>query len=282
MAFDAAELKRKTVRSIAAFSPRSFIAGEQLRRQSSKQALVQFAAGRRQCVCVGTGPSLDCVDLSQVRNSTVLLLNGAFHRMEDFRGNNNQLFWFAQDVKVISEMIANVPESLTKIFTANKFSAIESFYPQFRTGRDVFLQPRPTLRDPASADPDRESLLSIWPGLFTDLDPRTYRWDPRRRFHVALRSVAFSAIFLALHFDFERVIALGMDLPDGRKPHTHASGCGPSLQGRGFGTEARDRALNQLVDMARHRGIRLINASPLSEVEILPKRASIESALLAT
>lgn len=279
MAFNPAELKRKTLRSIAAFNPRSFVAGEQLRRQSSKRALAEVASGGRQCFCVGTGPSLDCVDPSQVHNSTVLLLNGAFHRMEDFQGNNNQLFWFAQDVKVISEMIASVPENLTKIFTANKFSLIESFRPHFRPGRDVFLQPRPTLRDPAKTDPDRESHLSIWPGLFTDLDARSYKWDFRNRFHVALRSVAFSAIFFALHFKFERIISLGMDLPSARDRQVYASGVSQKLQGGGFGTEARDQALNQLLKMAKLRGVKLLNASPLAETDIVPKRRDIEAAL---
>ena len=176
-------------------------------------------------------------------------------------------------------MIGNIPESLTKLLTANKFSRIESFRPHFRAHQDVFLQPAPRLRDPASVDPDRKPHLSIWPSLFTDLDAGNYSWDPGRRFHVALRSVAFSAIFFALHFNFERIIALGMDLPSKSYSHPHAGGCGQSLQGRGFGSEMRDRSLNQLMVMARVRGVQLINASPLAETHIIPKTMDIASAL---
>lgn len=262
-----------------AFSLRSYFLGEKLRRQSSRRALKEFGSGGEHCFCIGTGPSLDCVDLDQVRNSTVLLLNGAFHRLAEFQGNNNKLFWFAFDTRVVSEMISSVPQSLTKIITINRFSGIESFHAHFRPGRDVFLQPKPILRDPAVADPERNSHYSIWPSLFTDLDPSTYHWDVHQKFHVGVKSVAFSAIFFALHFQFRRIIALGMDLPSNKVIHPHAEYCGESLQGKGFGSVARDQALKQLVAMAELREVMLINASPLAETDIIPKRDDIASAL---
>ena len=232
--------RRKAIRGLNVFNINSFIAGERLRRESGRSTLSELSRNQDRCFCIGTGPSLDRVDLREVRDSTVLLLNGAYRRHEELQGNNNRLYWFAHDNQVILNMISEVPESYPRILTVYKFLNIESFRPHFRPHYDVFLQPRPKLRDPATADPDRSPHISVWPGLFTDLDAETYQWDLRRRFHVALRSVAFSAIFFALHFNFERIIALGMDLPDGRSPHVHARGCRRSLQGRGFGTEARD------------------------------------------
>lgn len=199
--------------------------------------------------------------------------------MEEFQGRDNRLFWFAQDINVISKIIADVPEQLPKILTVHAYRFVESWVSHFRPGQDIFLQPKPIFRDPVTADPDRDSQFSIWPGLFTDLDPETYHWDLRRRFHVASRSVAFSAIFFSLHFDFERVIGLGMDLPSRKVTHPHAGSCGQSLHGKGFGTVARDKALKQLVSMARFRRIKLFNASPLAETDIIPKKGSIALAL---
>lgn len=265
----AVSLLAKYKRGLVFFEPGSFLAGEKLRRQSSDASLTRFGELSR-CFCVGAGPSLDAVDLSQVRNSTVVLLNRSITRHADFEGRGNALFWFCQDVKLMWHLFEDVPEGIPKILSAHKYVNLRDLHKRFNPALDIFLQPRPCFRDPARLDSSRASTPSIWPELFLDVEPSRYHWDCRKRFRVAPSSVMFAAIFFAMHFNFREIIALGMDLPDSNANYHYAEGCFHTHRHDHFSRNLTDRCLVHLTELAVYRKVSLLNASPLTSSHVLP------------
>lgn len=70
---------------------------------------------------VGSGPSLDELDISKIHNSTVLLLNNSW-RLYDRVPNDNDVYFFCQDIKVLNELISGVSKSLNKIIFISNYS----------------------------------------------------------------------------------------------------------------------------------------------------------------
>lgn len=163
-----------------------------------------------------------------------------------------------------------VPEGIPKILSAHKYVNLRRLHQRFNPEQDIFLQPRPCLRDPVSLDSSRASAPSIWPCLFLDIDPSRYHWDHRKRFRVAPSSVMFAAMFFAMHFNFREIIALGMDLPDSNANYHYAEGCFHTHRHDHFSRNLTDRCLVRLAELAAFRKISLLNASPLTSSQVLP------------
>ena len=163
-----------------------------------------------------------------------------------------------------------VPEGIPKILSAHKYVNLRYLHQRFNPEQDIFLQPRPCLRDPAWLDKGRGSAVSIWPSLFLDVDPSRYHWDHRKRFRVAPSSVMFAAMFFAMHFNFREIVALGMDLPDSNANYHYAKGCFHTHRHDHFSRNLTDQCLVRLAELASFRKVSLLNASPLTSSHVLP------------
>lgn len=215
-------------------------------------------------VCVGSGPSLDVVDISQVQDCTVLFLNSAFMRWEEFAGQNNKLLWLCVDRKRANALAEKVPDCIKKVVSTHEFKSVRQLARALRQN-DVFLMPHPVLRRvdgrglpnirpvmPSSSDVKIE--YSNWPNI--DILPHT---------------VMLNAIRLSMALGSCRILTMGFDLPaaDSERHSQYAKGAAPPTGGAGFDQQNVERYLKRLCDEAMKVGGSIVNSSPLSEVTSL-------------
>lgn len=250
---------------LTVFNPYAYVQCRELTKRFPPRDLGEDFRGRT-VVCVGSGPSLDVVDISQVNDCTVVFLNSAFMRWKEFADQNNKLLWLCVDRKRANALAEKVPDCIRKVVSTHEFKSVRQLARALRPN-DVFLMPQPVLRRvdgrglpnirPVMPSPsDVEIEYSNWPNI--DILPYT---------------VMLNAIRLSMALGSCRVVTMGFDLPAAasERHFQYAKGAAPPTGGTGFDQQKVEKYLHHLCDKATKVGGLIVNWSPLSEVASLEK-----------
>lgn len=227
--------------------------------------------------CVGSGKSLDEIDLNNIRNSTVILLNGSVLRYKDFQGRGNSLVWFAQDVLRIIDYVEYVPESIPKIITLDRWRHLPKLIGKLDANSDVFFQPKVSFRYMLGSNiKDYQGLKSILPAYkeigSSDSDVALKNGS----FLICPKTVMLTSLYLALQYRPRKIITLGFDVPENADSRSYIkNGFGGKLKDKdkvsSFPHDIISKYQVDFLGCARKKGVKVFNASPLTSEKTFDK-----------
>ena len=164
---------------------------------------------------IGSGPSVDLLDLKKIKNSTVILLNN-FHVLYDEIDESNTIYCFVQDIgffnkkfKYFQPKIKNIiiPTTLNLklnyIFKLLKYkNKSYIFFPKY----NFFLKKKIFYRKKSSIN------FSTY-GFFSNLfyRPKSHEINSIKQIWTAPHSVMFTAIYFSKINNAKKIILLGFD-----------------------------------------------------------------------
>ena len=213
--------------------------------------------------CVGSGKSLDMVDVAPVQHCVVLLLNGAIAYSERF-DSSNTIYWFAQDYKRITEIGPSVPNTTKKILSCQKPDEIPNVEKFLHPG-DAFLLPRFRLQKSVN----HYRVKCVYP---SDTEPLIAR-RRLRTIKLSPNTVMLTAIRVAAGSGAQRIITLGFDLSQNATQTDYAAGAGPVAGGHAgnFDLSLVSNQLSRILAELSAKGVEIANCSPRTHETILPK-----------
>jgi hypothetical protein len=221
--------------------------------------------------CLGSGPSLDMFDLATIRDSTVLLLNGAID-VHPHLSAQNRFLWVCQDESALLSTYPRVPRQLPKLISVHRFEKASKVL-QMLSFDDYFLVPKATFRPkyPTMGEP-RTGRLYLRPKLAGYGGcPMVMRSIDEGFIYPA--SVMLFAISVAAMLAEREIHLVGFDM-----------GVGPADNANGYSALVRDARttgpdrypqavieayLSALKDHAASQGVEIYNHSPFSPERIL-------------
>jgi hypothetical protein len=218
---------------------------------------------------LGSGPSIDEVDLSAVRGSFVVGLNSAFSLFR-YCGSGNRYFWFCQDTKALMEFLPQIPSEVSKLVTVhrfNKYSQIRGFLGP----NDRFLQPRISIF--GRGQHDKPWRLRAWVPRPAMKSGPPYLHDPTAA-HLTLfpSTVMLTAISLFGGFGARNIYCMGFDLTPNDKEQKKVSNLvHQSYKNKGFPSDSISFYLAGLSEEMKQNGQTLWNCSPLTFERVLLK-----------
>lgn len=248
------------------FDPVTYLAGELV---NALPTLKKDGINNREVVILGSGPSVDHVDLSLVSDSIVVSLNSA-HQLCKYCGPGNRYYWFCQDTKVAIECLPNVADEIIKLVTVHRFNR---FFKIFRhlQAKDKFLQPKISFGRNRSGT----SLLGLRDYGVRPLMNRgePYLYDARDdRLTLFPSTVMLTAISLFGGLGAKRVSCLGFDLtPLASVRKKLSEKVNQSYISNSFPNEEISVYLKGLLEEMRARNRELVNCSPLTYERVLPR-----------
>jgi hypothetical protein len=259
------------IHGLTVFNPIGFIQALVLSRKFPINGLGGEFVGKT-VICVGTGPSLDDVDLDQFHESIVLLLNSAIFRYKDFEGRGNTLFWYCVDRKRGNLLADKVPSDVRKIVSVHEFGWISPLFRSMQK-RDIFILPSAVFRRVSG-----KGVPNIRPAM---LAPTCKPLSGFGSLHRCLmpETVMLNAIGLSLGFKAKKIITLGFDLPASSAEYYYARDATPGQVGSGFNRSIVVSYLESLVQEAAKQNALLINHSPRSAVQSVLKHKEGDSTL---
>jgi hypothetical protein len=72
---------------------------------------------------IGAGPSLDNFEISKIKNSIVILINGSYEKYNSF-DKSNKIYFTSSDAQRIHEIIPRLPKELDCIVTSSKYRGV--------------------------------------------------------------------------------------------------------------------------------------------------------------
>lgn len=208
-------------------------------------------------VCVGTGPSLDFIDTSKLKNSVVILLNYAILRKSQF-DESNDFYWMAIDSDRISAIIGLVDSSTPKIVSSHTVQGVYNVK-KFVGPSDYFI--------PLSYDLHLGIrgfyTLPTRPLLLEELLPLN-KWSNKNP-HGSVMSMA---IRLCLTLDARTITLIGYDATVGTNK-AYANGT-PLRNENPFSRGDLEPIDRFLLNECKKKGVRIINSSPLTESLVFP------------
>lgn len=221
---------------------------------------------------VGSGPSLDMVDVSKIHDSTIVLMNGAISRVDFFKGRGNDIIWLAQDVARIFEFIDDVPDDVRKVLSVHEYRKVYSLGKHLKKGRDVFIHPGLKLRYMMGENVKSVTgVKSLRPKYFGAMGEGFHAGSDWRRAYIAPKSVMLFAIYLFIPLRPSRIITLGFDVPEELDEGSYASGISVKISNNAFPNGVINFYLSGLSDEAESSGVNIFNMSPKTNEKILRK-----------
>jgi hypothetical protein len=223
----------------------------------------------KEVVILGSGPSIDEVDLSKIENSIVVALNSAFqlfHRC----GQGNRYYWFCQDTKALVEFLPKIPSDIVKLVTLHRFNKFFKVR-QYLRPNDRFLQPKLSLGKKPHAQ--RHWGVPSWsPRPLMNAGP-PFLYNPKDSTLTLLPStVMLTAISLFGGLGAKRISCMGFDLtPTDHAEKRVSSSVKQSYKTPGFANDSLSFYLKGLLSEIHDRGQTLVNCSPLTHEVVLPK-----------
>lgn len=209
-------------------------------------------------VCVGTGPSLDKVNIKTIKNSIVLLLNGAIEMTHQF-DKSNTLFWLSIDSDRIKTFKDNAPKHVKKILSSHNISGL----PQL----NKVLQPDDYLI------PFRYDLYisKKWIKTLPQRPNQTNSLIPLHAKNNVVQkgTVMLLALRLAATLQAKQIILLGYDATTSKKK-SFASKISTTSDAP-FSKEDLTEPVQKIIKECSRLGIQVLNASPLTEDTVIPQ-----------
>lgn len=270
---------RLTVKEVGQFKLRSFLLGEKINK--SKNLPPRFFEGKS-VYMLGAGPSLDEVELSEIHDSAVIFLNTAY-RYSGKIHESNDMYWFCQDTERCVAMIEDIPYSIRKIITVDRYRYLTRIEKHLNKN-DLYLHPSPALRRDIGSNPKyAQGGLGIKPTLRTTSS--VIQDFPAKRVSLLPKTVMFTAISFAAGLGAKDIICLGFDVSpkigDGnnycRSDVKYAANADPGRASQGWELEVMECYLGALLEACNNRGIGLYNCSPSTSERILPKIEDLNS-----
>ena len=187
-----------------------YLIGRTLARRFNIQGLRHLFEGRTVC-CVGSGPSIDAVDLSVVQSSTVMLLNHAINFREHFNATNS-LVWFATDVYRIEQIIGSVPTEIPRIVMPHIYARTRIMRGSLLKG-DAYIHITPDLSKAALLNSQRQRLPLLRPARKRLTQPVVGGGLNGHMDGILPGTVMLNAIALAVLLGANRIVTLGFDVP---------------------------------------------------------------------
>ncbi|WP_186496834.1 hypothetical protein [Synechococcus sp. TAK9802] len=227
----------------------------------------------KSCYCIGTGPSLDLIDTSLIKDSIVLLLNSAYHLYNSL-DSSNIVFWFSIDSGFISRNITLIPSSLPAILIPNGFRYYGT-YKNLTRPTDIIFFPTLSLRRG-----HRFGFPNLRPKLVSLVDVNNGNYFKSFRTPIFPHTVMLNAIALASKFQSSSIIAIGFDCPSAKaeKNYTYSSLINSFINSnnRGFNTDQIESYLQALNSYSESIGSKIFNWSPLSTLKSIHKVQTID------
>lgn len=216
----------------------------------------------RNVFCIGSGPSLDKINLKEIENSVVILLNDAYRVAPAFNANN-ELYWLAVHTSKVCGIERYIDPKIMRIIIPNSFSNFVCIRRAIRSC-DIYLHPK----------------LSFRPNLLTPcqikLNNKTLP-DDLINFVQFPISVMLNAIYISIISGASKVICLGFDAPSklDKSPYSYAKNCEGVNQNNGFDKGELEGHLLNLMCFADSMRSSVFNWSPDTCIDVLPKIQSV-------
>jgi hypothetical protein len=213
---------------------------------------------------LGSGSSVDDIDLTLINNSVVILLNSSYRRHTELRDKGNILIWFCVDMGRFKEISPLVPSDIPKIVSINWFVLRTISHLNLSRG-DTFLMPKIAFkRDPRCGGyyglmPKRpESQEDYW------LDPS------ETTVFLPAHTVMLLAIMLSASLSPKAITLLGFDLGGAYASNTMES---TYYEQPIYQTirENIEHSLELILRNCQEKNIAIWNNSPRTKETILPK-----------
>ena len=211
---------------------------------------------------LGSGPSLDKVDLSKIKDSVVVFLNYSYLNHQKL-SSSNKFFWMCIHTTVIEKAYADVPNYITNIIIPNSywnFSGVKGA----SKGNSIYLHPKPSLKlGRILPSPSNVKLNSDDNSIVQRAGIKLYPF-----------SVMLNAIFLCLYCGSKKITCLGFDAPPksvSSSPYSYAKGLPNSNKNSGFDLSQLESYLCKLLRYANSVGSSVVNCSPGSYISVMPK-----------
>lgn len=248
------------------FDPVTYFAGLLV---NDLRSLTHEGIEGKEVVILGSGPSIDEVDLSKIENSIVVALNSAF-QIFNRCGQSNRYYWFCQDTNALIEFLPKVPGDIVKLVTLHRFNRFFKVR-QYLGPNDRFLQPKFSLYKKPHAR-QHWGIPSWSPRPLMNVGP-PFLHNPKDATLTLLPStVMLTAISLFGGLGAKRISCMGFDLT----PTEHAGkrvsrSVKQSYETPGFPNESVSFYLKGLLSEMHDRAQTLVNCSPLTHEVVLPK-----------
>ena len=218
---------------------------------------------------LGSGPSIDEVDLSAVRDSFVVALNSAFSLFR-YCGSGNRYFWLCQDTRALLDFLPQVPREVSKLVTIHRFNKYSQLRGFLGPG-DRFLQPKISIFGQGQHHkPWRPRAWVPRPALKSG---PPYLHDPTAA-HLTLfpSTVMLTAISLFGGFGARNIYCMGFDLtPIDKEGNKVSALVHQSYRTTGFPRDSISSYLVGLSEEMKRNGQTLWNCSPLTFERVLRK-----------
>lgn len=259
----------KIKRKLTAFDYRSYRIAKRLSVESNLTNLLADCQGKT-VFCIGAGPSLDHIDLTAIRDSTVFLLNSSVKLKESFDISNG-FYWVVTDVYRFWEIVDSIPMGVKKILIPHCFCRLRGLQDVWKAD-DILIKPPACFRRGRPGGSSK-SLPNIKP-CYVSLGRSMIQRDVRSGagFRLLPATVMLNAMALGASLDATQVVALGFDVT-GSKGENHvnpyARGAHPGRASGGLNQKIIFEYLERLKVDCDREGVGLFNWSPLTEERIL-------------
>jgi hypothetical protein len=223
----------------------------------------------KEVVILGSGPSIDEVDLSKIENSIVVALNSAF-QIFNRCGQGNSYYWFCQDTKVMTELMPKIPNEIKKLVAPHRFNRFFKIKKHLGSS-DRFLQPKITLK--IKPDTKKHWGVPSWsPRPLLNAGP-PFLHDPRdSKLTLFPSTVMLTAISLFGGLGAKKIYCMGFDLtPPSHEGKLISSHISQSYKNSGFSINSINFYLEGLLREIQIKNNEIFNCSPLTYDSVLPK-----------
>ncbi|MBL1209491.1 hypothetical protein [Geminocystis sp. GBBB08] len=213
---------------------------------------------------LGSGSSLDEIDLSLIENSSVILLNSTYKRHTELRERGNKLFWFCVDTNALRLWSRLIPSDIQKIVSVHSFS-LRNLKGLALSKDDIFLMPKSCFQ----RDIRCGNFYGLLPKRPKELEEYWIKEENKTIFFPA-HTVMLIAILFSASFHPKSITLMGFDVGGAYASNTKEvlDYDKPEFQKQ---RENIEKSLSFILNNCNKQGIYLSNNSPRTFEKILPK-----------
>lgn len=215
---------------------------------------------------LGSGPSLDKVDLNELSDSVVVFLNYSYLNYL-MVSSSNKLFWMCIHTTIIPKVQSQIPRHITKIIIPNSYWNFQGIK-RASAGDSIYLHPKPSY-DSFRIFP-KPSIIKLDTDDTKIVEPSGINLYPS--------NVMLNAIFLFLYCGANKITCLGFDAPiynANSKPYAYAKSLPNNNLSLGFNIDEVELFLSKLLKYANSMGSSIVNCSPGSNITVLPSSSHL-------
>lgn len=217
---------------------------------------------------LGSGSSIDDIQLSLISESTIVLLNASYKKYIELEGRQNTLFWMCIDNDVFKQYSQLIPSDISKIISTHSFNFFRLFPAYFELSKiDTFLMPKAEFR--------RDSRCNNFYGILPKgLDNHQHYENHLDKYSIFVpdHTVMLTAVLLSELLNPKSITLMGFDLGGGYANNIKEKSPSPyEIPGYQKSREEIEKTLKLILASCNRKGIILCNNSPRTEEKVLPK-----------